>query len=1018
MLASRTPPPYLISDSKGPEDTTEDAGEDPIDVSLFSATKFYAVDSSGSTAGQIMRQQHEFVEAVLSETSNSLDLVSFWSLWTSDPTTPISSLQWQTGYGGGTDPTVILKSESILEAIHRSDVWFLLTDGYIDYYLVQELAQLAYTQGVLNIPVIFVITDYRRGSPNETNISVGISFVAMVRDALILFKDECTGTLYVISAKGCFDSLQRSDDKGDLSTWDNLVVFKDEREFRNQCEALNIKVPKCSSRPAFKGIGLGPEWEAMHEEPTFVDLDALLSAGKLPDDEIEKLFAEEAFNHLAVAYKTQSRITQLRSFVQSQKIEKPTPKIEDVAGASSIILQLENDELSSQQRQTLQERLREAHARNRKHYQESLADARSPENSATRKRNQLVDAALRSLSSIEASGFTAEILSRKSNRAKRAAGVNADASKASLSAVDFDGPAYRGFCQICCGDEEVMSISLKELDQERSSDNTTDFALNNPLAAGVKEANLNALSSQNLCFQCALHSMERLSGRSIYQEELTAIIPTVSYEGDNKQYIHDQLYLALTAGLKTGAAGVAQLLMAILDRALQTKTWAGCDLQDQTSEPTETDVIQRKQTFEWMLQQLLEHTRTRETFSETGEWVNFPTALGWVARDFKLNGLASYAITYPIAGYLELVSLGQRAGVLKKEDIVLMNISKIMYSLTATYLADLFENSNRSLEWKQKYLALLYEQFNGDLVPRDLGGPASIATNSEKFWQTVLNWVPKELFAGLDDTAKQRVVAKIQMLLFWLIYHQSAHVTAQNFIKHISDKEHLAKAVLDPTLPVPKASLQSLLLSIFVNPNEHIDPSLAQLHKEVPLFTSPFGPSVLHCAFKNCNVSFVPRNFVSNSKNFDLIRQARRDHLIESFGIKGRFEQNQTGLPEVTSSPEAPSCSHYNLHVEVARAWAALPAEAKHEVLKGHGSTYDVFITTVRVRVSSTKRGDVFSQKIESDIREVLPSFFQALRTALRIDGKDENDVTAYKHDFTKNTMEHKALYELGLTDG
>lgn len=188
----------------------------------------------------------------------------------------------------------------------------------------------------------------------------------------------------------------------------------------------------------------------------------------------------------------------------------------------------------------LQERLREAHTKNREHYQSRLADLSTSEaGQRIRKRNQLVDAALRQLSEIEGAGFTAEILARSSNRARSAAVVSSDTTS-SLANLNFDVPSYKGYCLVCCGEEEAMSICLKALDHADAAANTTDF----PLAAGSSPANINIISSQNVCFQCTLLGPPSLS---IYKEQLAAIILAMAYQGSNKTYINQQLYRALTS---------------------------------------------------------------------------------------------------------------------------------------------------------------------------------------------------------------------------------------------------------------------------------------------------------------------------------------------------------------------------------------------------------------------------------------------------------------------------------------
>ena len=175
-------------------------------------------------------------------------------------------------------------------------------------------------------------------------------------------------------------------------------------------------------------------------------------------------------------------------------------------------------------------------------------------------------------------------------------------------------------------------------------ENTTDFALNFPLAAAQAWQNVDIVSSQSVCFQCSL-----LLERSIYQEDVVATLPTVDYSGPNRPYISHQLYLALTAGLATGASGVVQLFATILDRTLETKSWCAKDLVK------DSEIVARRKVLEWLLYNLLDNCPCRENFSEIGEWVQYPVALKWAADDFKESGLDSWIIQYPIAGFSQLM---------------------------------------------------------------------------------------------------------------------------------------------------------------------------------------------------------------------------------------------------------------------------------------------------------------------------------------------------------------------------
>ncbi|CAO2654637.1 Nn.00g113700.m01.CDS01 [Neocucurbitaria sp. VM-36] len=987
-------------------------------TSFLQGRKFFAVDDSGSTAGAILRQERAFVDSIHGSFPNPADAVSLWGSRCDKPTQNFESAQWGSRHGG-TQPSGILENPSALDTIKSSDVWFLLTDGQVWDGEVHRLAELAQQYDILNVPLAFIITGSRRSTPSTTDISVGISFFASSQDTLILFKETSTGKIYVIAAKGCFSSLSKSAAAQNLETWDEMPVFKSEAAFFTHCKGLDIQIAKAESRAgAGKGMSLGAEWEERHGGAVQVDLDLLPNAGLLTDEDLFSLLADEAFDTLAVAYKTRSRIAELRAFVQRQKVEQVAPKLEDLAGAGAIISKMGDAATTEEQRKVLQEQLREAHAKNREHYRETVANfAGSPEEQGIRKRNQLVDAALRSLASIETASFNAEILSRKSNRARRAEVVSS-VPAIDIAKLDLEAPSCKGFCLVCCGDDEIMSICFKEPEPDNAEDNTTDFALNFPLAAGASAKNVNLVSSQNVCFQCALLGPQ---GMSIYKELLTAILPAVQYDGSNKKYINDQLYMALTARLATGAAGIGQLFMAILQETLRTKPWAGAGLDEaQMSTDEQLEALQRRKTFQWMLNQVVQHTRTREDFKETGAWVSFPQALSWVAEDFRNNGLASFAVTYPVAGFENLLALGRSTGEFSNAQVYRLKSAKTVYSVAAKFLSDLQTALNgRSIDgigfdeqWKQKYFGVLYQDFNGPLVPQDRGTD-SLVKAASTFHERLSVCIGHT--EGWSATFNEGVMRKVQLIIFWLLFKQSSHCTAQTFFTRIRDSEPLAAAVLDPILNVPGYEHRNILLSIFAEQEaELIDRTAAAAHCSLIPFANPFGASVLHCGAETCHESFCafrdPKEVRAN--NVHTVREARTRHLIKVFGICGRFEASTTGLPERPHAGQPPTSIHTNLHITIAREWAARSHEQRRAIM-AHDDAREAFVASVRGRLCANGRGNLFQSGLDDDTKVLLPSFFSVLKKALEREGKSGEDISVYEHDFKLNKMELKVRWEL-----
>ncbi|KAF2492077.1 hypothetical protein BU16DRAFT_491412 [Lophium mytilinum] len=985
-------------------------------TSFINSRSFFAVDASGSAGfnnNSVLNSERAFVESV---PVNQEARVAKWGQECDAPSS-LTAINWKADHGG-TTPSSILKKKEALECIQKSDCWFLLTDGQVFGSDVNQLAELAMEHHVLSVPVVFLIAGSRGSTPETTDISVGISFFANSHDTLILFKEVETGRIYIIAAKGCFSVLNTRASARNLSSWDEIAKFKNEAEFFKHCRSLDISVPKYEFRKKLpKGVNLGPEWEKAHHGPVYVDLDQLVKAGALPDDELFSLLAEEAFNNLCIAYKIRRRIAELRPFIAKHKSQQVTPQLEDVAGAAVIISDMGDEGITPSQKKELQERLREAHAKNREHYQEKVATfSSSPEVQAVRKRNQLVDAALRQLTEIESSGFTAEILARSSNRARRAAVVSSDSTLA-LANLDFDVPSYKGYCLVCCGDEEVMSISLKVLEPEETAANTADFALNFPLAAGRSPRNLELVSSQNVCFQCALLGP---SGLSIYKERLSGILPCLAYEGSNKKYINQQLYLALTGGLQTGASGLSQLFMTILEQTVKTKSWAGSMLQDgNASADEQNEAVQRRSTFLWMLTSMLKSTRCRQTFSEVGDWVSFPEALKWAAEDFEQNGVASFVITYPIKGFMQLLSFGSKSGAFSDNLIRTLKISKVLYSISTLFLGQLLNDRSGEASWRQKFSSLIYREFNAPLIPKDLGGSQSLVREPEQFWVQLLACLSQEveLLDAWMPEEQLKIMGRIQILVYWLLSEQKAHTSAQNFFKNTRHNHPIATAVLDPQSALPAAVVAAILLAPFLSEDrQDINPELVAIHSGLPPFSTPFGPSVLHCGFDRCHASFIPTTPMEvNLRSLQQIRDARAEHLVQVFGIRGGgFEESKTGLPSVTPNTGPPSSRHINLHSGVVRTWAALTTEERRVIATGPGEAFDAFVEKSRKQICETWRGDVFNSDIQRDIRAIIPNFFEALKEALRRENAEDcEDVAAYEHDFDKNKLEFKVKYEL-----
>lgn len=1005
-------------------------------VRLSDAKRFFAIDSSGSTYyGRLFEAELAFVQGFH---TNSEDTVAKWD---SSCEMPQLVDEIKPGYHanmyGGTSPDQILRNPSAVKEIESSDVWFLLTDGEINLYCVTELTNLADKLNLIHIPVVLLIAGRKESSgPALTNISVGVPFFANSQESLILFKDADSGEIFVVAAKGSFASLLDNTDESslaDLSDWKSLPMYRNEADFARRCEELGIEVVSHENRRITKVVSLGPNWDSTTD--SLVDITKLLEQASIDQNDLANLLEDEALNQLAVICKTRNCLQPLRHLLQRQKQPEIIVGFEDCHGASKVLEAMQNSQLSVQECNKMREQLREAHAANRAAYLHAL-NFPSEEAQKAKDLNRRIDRALASLADVESSAYTAEILGRKSNRARRAEVTNAGDAEVHASHVDLSDSvdAFRDTCSICCGENQIMSIALKKLDSV--DDNTSDFALNFPLAAGHGPQNTEMISSQCICFQCAL-----LCQRSIFNENLSAILPTAAYMDANKPYINHQLTLAITGGLRTGISGISQVFITILDRTIETKAWCS-DQSRRGDTEQDSEIAMRRRSLQWMLNNLLRNVVTRGDFAPTGPWVKYPEALRWVAEDFNQRQLDSWIIQYPVTGFCQILRWYEMLQLKLSPDLPdAMLMVKLVHLVVSNIMADLLRHKHNDRSWTYRFLKLIYAAFNAPGVAKDQG-QASILEPTQ-FWsnlEDVLGGWPdtKRFLSNFAPSLRQNVTHRVQLVIFWALYHQKEHTSPKTFFQNIQMKKPLAQAALNPATVLPESTVRDVLCSIFC-PTK---PSPAIIHSgsSSPPFASPFGPSVLQCGYPACGVKFYTDSDIA-SLNVDAIRQRRAEHFKTSFGIAPGFKASQTGLPEPTSAPIPPTSDHYNLHAGIVRVWSQLPRRdaqdlqdkptttvdptqiqvalpSKEDVIAGSEPAVTDFIDAVRTEICvENRRGNIYDPDVETAIRSVLPSFFEALRVASGKLGLEDCSGASYVYDWSKRTVAAKMEYELSLRD-
>lgn len=635
----------------------------------------------------------------------------------------------------------------------------LMTDGEVCHKAVEELARLADREKVVNVPVCLINFGARRRDPNSMNISVGIPVYATANEAIILFKDIHSVKLYIAAARGSFSSLAKIPDHIDLIQWDNLVCFNDEKSFSQECDRLGIEVTYSSDRHDTPAVSLGQTWDS--STGVLVDIDALLGQNNISTKDLDDLLAEEAFQQLALICKTRHKLAELRSFLSRHQQEEIIVHIKDTHGAVRNLQKSREYNTTVADRQELTSQLREAHAANRRDHL-AKKDIPSEEVRSVKKLNRAIDHALSLLAETEKAGYTADILERKSNRARRAEVLSTQDGELHLSSLDLSDnvDAFRSTCSICCGEDQIMSVVLKKLDS--MEENTSDFFLNFPLVAAQAHQNADMILSQCICFQCAT----LIGDKTIFQEESSAILPVVNHARENKRYINHQLTMAITAGLATGAAGVVQMFLSILEHPLRTKQWCSSWADLQQSDP---EISCRRQTLEWMLNKLLHRCITRERFSdETSRWVKYPLALKWAGSDFETNKLDSWIIQYPLKGFNQLMLWYEILGpLISQATIEQMKVAELFNVSVSSFMGHLL-HARKDRKWVYPFMQLIYRSFNATNIPQDLGNASEL--DSMHFWPKLEEILTaqdgREFLVGIPSSRRHEICRRVQVVIF------------------------------------------------------------------------------------------------------------------------------------------------------------------------------------------------------------------------------------------------------------
>lgn len=333
----------------------------------------------------------------------------------------------------------------------------------------------------------------------------------------------------------------------------------------------------------------------------------------------------------------------------------------------------------------------------------------------------------------------------------------------------------------------------------------------------------------------------------------------------------------------------------------------------------------------------------------------------WAANDFKSAGLDSWIIQYPLAGFTQLMRWYDMLDLgLEKSLLIAIRNAKLIHHVAGRIFDNLLKEGAEG-EWRHSFLELIYDRFNAPGIPKDIGQKSLVTAN--QFWERLdraLNanqWSEVCHHLRVYQNHEDFPIERIQVTVFWALYNQRGHTTPKTFFSNMKMNEPLASAIFDTTSAIPRKAINDILLSIFC-PSKRRDPAFI-LHDTngTPPFVSHYGPSVLWCGQPGCGAIFYDPDHVDKMTLHVTLRDSRAKHLSEVFRVDESFT-SQTGLPEATSAPKAPSSHHNTLHISTARTWHSLDPHDRSTVMHAIMNQIDdvalnKFINDVRHQVSA-----------------------------------------------------------------
>jgi hypothetical protein len=628
----------------------------------------FAIDTSGSTMGEVLKQEQLAicdVCSLLTETARDEVSILPWSSH-ADPISSLLDLKSLGSYGG-TQPEVLLDNFQSLAALKNSHLWFLLTDGQIPKDSLQRFAEKFASTGVHGTACVIIVFGKKQGRPSSCNISVGVSVFAVVPDCLFLFQDTNSSKTYLMQCKGRFtEILERS--RKEQPVLDDCLNWED-------LPQLSLKELSCVSVAAPRKLTKN---EVVLEDDLVVNLDDLWS-NRLNDQHVIDtiLRSEENIRTISLTAQTRDQTELLRSWVIKQELDpvdfsllnRPDPGAQARGSVNTLMQRTETGtSITGAVLQRVQAQLRKIHTSNRYTLDAYDHSVSSIVESRTSSIQQVVD---RTHSDCTVGGSISLASSRipSSNRIRAAPfNLNNDGFLSAPSSMKLcftpgfqksksEDSGFQGTCALCAAEDSTLALLLKKPPSSRVTPGFPEAASKTKLAFPLAMGNFpetDIVSSFTCCDACSYIVSE--NGRTSSGEEIVCSLPLVSYSANKRAY-HSQLQKALCDRFNEDHTPL--VFIAILYTTSH---------RIRSSRPRNTHLL--LQAIEWACRDLVCSVQCLSTLSSSFSAEGNPVVLeplGEVLAKTSNDSLrlaSTYYFQYPVEGFtiMTMALDGNRAG--------------------------------------------------------------------------------------------------------------------------------------------------------------------------------------------------------------------------------------------------------------------------------------------------------------------------------------------------------------------